>query len=139
MSHVNWGQYLIVLSPSQRVGFLGVDVEMYVVPSTHTRNRYLRRVTLDTFLEYGVDLYGDKEEEPILKRELVDTTFVSGLCDCVLVKCGVDYVSERVKATNKAPETNAVVFCGPDYSRLPSVFFYLCFLLRNASRLVSDA
>jgi hypothetical protein len=61
---------LIVLCPSQDVGFLGVDVEMHVIAGRSVpRNRYLRRVTFDTFLEYGEALYGDKEEEPIVKRE----------------------------------------------------------------------
>ena len=73
---------MIVLSPLQDVGFLGVDVEMHVVAGRSIpRTTYLRRVTLATFQEYREELFGDKEEEPILKREIVDTTFVSGVCE----------------------------------------------------------
>jgi len=73
---------LIVLSPLQDVGFVGVDVEMHVVAGRSIpRTSYLRRVTLATFQEYQEDLYGDKEEEPILKREIVDTTFVSDVSE----------------------------------------------------------
>ena len=66
----------------QDISFLGVDVEMHVVASRSIpRTNFLRRVTLATFLKYGEDLFGDKEEEPILKREIVDTTFVSDVSE----------------------------------------------------------
>jgi hypothetical protein len=85
VSNVEWGQYLIVLSPLQFVRSLGVEVEMFVVANNSVpRNRHLRRVTLDTFLENRDQLYGDLEGEPILQSELVDTTYVSGLCQYVL-------------------------------------------------------
>jgi hypothetical protein len=101
VSHGDRGQYLIVLSSSQLVRRLGVDVEMYVVGnSSIARHKYLRRVTLDTFLQYGEDLYADKEDEPDLMREFVDTTFVSGIYKHIM-RSGVDYVFERGKGDNK--------------------------------------
>ena len=61
---------------------------MYVVGnSSIARHKYLRRVTLDTFLQYGEDLYADKEDEPDLMREFVDTTFVSGVCEHIVRSC----------------------------------------------------
>jgi hypothetical protein len=85
VSNGDWGQYLIVLSPSQDARRLGVDVETYVVFSNSIpRNRYLRQVTLDTFLEYGEDLYADLEDEPFLQTEFVNTTLVSGVCEFIL-------------------------------------------------------
>ena len=74
---------------------------MYVVGnSSIARHKYLRRVTLDTFLQYGEDLYADKEDEPDLMREFVDTTFVSGIYKHIM-RSGVDYVFERGKGDNK--------------------------------------
>jgi hypothetical protein len=84
-SNGDWGQYLIVFTPVQDVSFLGVDVEMHVVANLGIpRTRYLRRVTLETYLENKDELYGDLEREPILQSELVDTTLVSGVCEYVL-------------------------------------------------------
>jgi hypothetical protein len=61
---------------------LGVDVTMHVVvDKCIPRNRYLRRVTLDTFMRYEDNVYADKEDEPELMRKFVDTTFVSSIYD----------------------------------------------------------
>jgi hypothetical protein len=65
---------------------------MYVVDDNSIpRHRYLRRVSHDTFLQYGERLYADKEEEEELMRDFVDMTFVSGVCRHI-VRVGIDYV-----------------------------------------------
>jgi len=78
LSHAHAISYFIDLTTSQDVSFLGVDVTMYVVNDMHIpRNRYLRRVTHETFLEYRHRLYADEKNEEELMREHVDMTFVS--------------------------------------------------------------
>jgi hypothetical protein len=53
---------------------------MYVVNNRMIpRSWYLRRVTLDTFLEYRERLYAKEEDEEELMRKLVDMRLVSGV------------------------------------------------------------
>jgi hypothetical protein len=66
---------------------------MYVVDDKCLpRHIYLRRVTLDTYLEYGQSLYANEEDEEELMKELVDTTTVSGVSQQHHVRYNVDYV-----------------------------------------------
>jgi hypothetical protein len=63
---------------------------MYVIDDKCiSRNRYLRCVTHETFLEYGDRLYADKKNEEELMKEHVDMTFVSDVYRHIL-RCGVD-------------------------------------------------
>jgi hypothetical protein len=96
--------YLIDITTSQDVTLLGVDVSMYVVDDKCIpRNRYLRRVTHETFLEYGEILYANKEDEEELMREHVDTTFVSDVYNHI-VRSGVDYAFERGRGKGRGPQ-----------------------------------
>jgi hypothetical protein len=101
VSHAPVGRYLINLTTLQDVRLLGVNVTMYVVDDNSIpRHRYLRRVSRDTFLQYGERLYADKEEEEEeLMREFVDTTFVSGVCEHIVRSC-IDYIFNRGRACN---------------------------------------
>ena len=87
LSHAYAIAYFIDLTTSQDVSLLGVDVTMYVVNEMCIpRNRYLRRVTHETFVEYGHRLYADVKNEEELMREHVDTTVVSDVLQAYLVK-----------------------------------------------------
>ena len=102
VSHAPAGRYLIDLTTLQDVKLLGVNVTMYVVDDNSIpRHRYLRRVSRDTFLQYGERLYADKEEEEELMREFVDMTFVSGVCKRIGESC-IDYLFNRGRACNTA-------------------------------------
>jgi len=81
LSHGQPGRYWIRLQISPDIVRLGIEVEMFLcVNELLPRYRYLRRVTLDTFLDHGEVLFGDSDEEEELFDECVDQTTVSGIC-----------------------------------------------------------
>jgi hypothetical protein len=74
MSHANFGHYLIVIDiiSLQHVKLLGVDVTMYIIDNcVIPRSRYLRKITLNTYLESGNELYEHQEdgEEVVVVEE----------------------------------------------------------------------
>lgn len=81
-SHANFGRYLIEITTLrlQDADLLGVNAEMYVVNDRMIpRSWYLRRVTLDTYLEYRERLYANEKDEEELMRRVVDMRLVSGI------------------------------------------------------------
>ena len=80
--HGEPGRYWIRLGiSSDIVRFVGIEVKMFLcVNELLPRYRYLRRVTLDTFLGHREELLGDSDKEEELFDECVDQTTVSCIC-----------------------------------------------------------
>jgi hypothetical protein len=90
---------LIDVLSLRHTALLGVDVTMHVIHDyLIPRRRYLRKMTMKTYLEAGNSIYEheddgeevdeevdeeeDEEDEDEDESASVDTTFVSGVCEC---------------------------------------------------------